>query len=107
MQFREIIDVSRKTIVKKILGNKYDEYEFFRKTPKKIIDETKRLINYHRKTCNLGEMEVFYSGNSIFLFNPSKFERRAGKMVKITNFKNIVIFSVRYIENSRIVFRIN
>lgn len=52
-------------------------------------------------------MEIFYSGNSIFLFNPSKFERRAGKMVKITNFKNIVIFSVRYIENSRIGFRIN
>ena len=35
MQLKEIIDVSRKTIAKKILGNKYDEYEFFRKTPKK------------------------------------------------------------------------
>ena len=107
MQLKEIIDVSRKTIAKKILGNKYDEYEFFRKTPKKIIDETKNLIDYHRKTCVLGEMEIFYSRNSIFLFNPSDFERRAGKMVKITNFKNEVIFNFRYIENSRIGFRIN
>ena len=107
MQFKEIIDVPRKTIAKKILGNKYDEYEFFRKTPKKIINETKNLIDYHRKTCVLGEMEIFYSRNSIFLFNPSDFERRAGKMVKITNFKNEVIFNFRYIENSRIGFRIN
>lgn len=107
MQFREIIDTTRKTITKKILGNKYDEYEFFRKTPKKIIDETKNLIDYHRKTCILGEMEIFYSRNSIFLFNPSDFERRAGKMIKITNFKNMVVFNFRYIENSRIGFRIN
>lgn len=107
MQFKEIIDVPRKTIAKKILGNKYDEYEFFRKTPKKIINETKNLIDYHRKTCVLGEMEIFYSRNSIFLFNPSDFERRAGKMVKITNFKNEVIFNFRYIEKSRIGFRIN
>lgn len=35
MQLKEIIDVSRKTIAKKILGNKYDEYEFFRKNSKK------------------------------------------------------------------------
>ena len=107
MQFREIIDTTRKTITKKILGNKYDEYEFFRKTPKKIIDETKNLINYHRKTCDLGEMKIFYSRNSIFLFNPFNFERHTGKMVKITNFKNEVIFNFRYIKNSRIGFRIN
>ena len=106
MQFREITDVPRKTIAKKILGNKYDEYEFYRKTPKKIINETKTLIDYHRKTCILGEMKTFYFENSIFLFEPSKFERCAGKMVKITNFKNIVIFNVRYIKNSR-GFRIN
>lgn len=107
MQLKEIIDVSRKTIAKKILGNKYDEYEFFRKTPKKIINKTKSLIDYHRNACALGEMEIFYSGNSLFLFNPSRFERRDGKMIKITNFKNMVVFNFRYIENSRIGFRIN
>lgn len=106
MQFKEIIDVPRKTIAKKILGNKYDEYEFFRKTPKKIINETKTLIDYHRNACIFGEMETFYFENSIFLCEPTNFERRTGKMIKITNFKDIVLFSFRYIDNSKTGFRI-
>ena len=106
MQFREIIDVPRKTIAKKILGNKYNEYEFFRKTPKKIINETKTLIDYHRKTCILGEMKTFYFENSMFLLEPSNFERHTGKMVKITNFKDKVLFNFRYIDDSKIGFRI-
>ena len=106
MQFTEIIDVPRKTIAKKILRNKYNEYEFFRKTPKKIINETKALIDYHRKTCILGEMKTFYFENSMFLFEPSNFERHTGKVVKITNFKDKVLFNFRYIDNSKIGFRI-
>ena len=106
MQFREIINASRKTIAKKILGNEYNEYEFFRKTSKKIINETKALIDYHRKTCILGEMKTFYFENSMFLLEPSNFERRTGKMVKITNFKDKVLFNFRYVDNSKIGFRI-
>ena len=106
MQFREMIDIPRKTIAKKILGNKYNEYEFFRKTPRKIINKTKTLIDYHRKTCILGEMKTFYFENSMFLLEPSNFERHTGKMVKITNFKDKILFNFRYIDNSKIGFRI-
>ena len=107
MQFREIINLPRKTIAKKILGNEYNEYEFFRKTSKKIINETKALIDYHRKTCILGEMKTFYFENSMLLLEPSNFERRTGKMVKITNFKDKVLFNFRYVDNSKIGFRVN
>lgn len=73
MQFREMIDIPRKTIAKKILGNKYNEYEFFRKTPRKIINKTKTLIDYHRKTCILGEMKTFYFEKQYVSFRTFKF----------------------------------